>query len=229
MSERWAESCDDVRTADLALSRDPERRLALEGTRALGDALAGRPVDALRVAAGIRHAATVSNLVGPASRAGACRGHRPSRARRPIARPHRARGAGGDAGGDDALLPDHRHAGAHRGPHRRRRARRRSWRLRTSRVADRVRVVRTRLPAVAGQSWNTAGCRRRRHRRRDASGRCRSTIRSGRVSAPPGPTSPPGTWRMPPPRWTPQSRVVCATRSSSDSFAHESRPTTMSR
>ncbi len=63
LSERWVESCDDVRTADLALSRDPERRMALEGTRALGDALAGRPVDALRVAAGIRHAATVSNLV----------------------------------------------------------------------------------------------------------------------------------------------------------------------
>ena len=63
LSERWAESCDDVRNADLALGRDPERRLALEGTRALGDALAGRPVDALRVAAGIRHAATVSNLV----------------------------------------------------------------------------------------------------------------------------------------------------------------------
>ncbi len=63
LSERWSESCDDVRTADLALSRDPERRLALEGTRALGDALAGRPVDALRVAAGIRHAATVSGVV----------------------------------------------------------------------------------------------------------------------------------------------------------------------
>ena len=62
MSERWAESCDDVRNADLALSRDPERRLALEGSRALGDALAGRPVDALRVSAGIRHAATVSSL-----------------------------------------------------------------------------------------------------------------------------------------------------------------------
>ena len=63
LSERWAETCDDVRNADLALSRDPERRLALEGTRALGDAFAGKPVDALRVAAGIRHAATVANLV----------------------------------------------------------------------------------------------------------------------------------------------------------------------
>jgi LuxR family maltose regulon positive regulatory protein len=62
LSERWSESCDDVRNAELALSRDPERRLALEGTRALGDALAGMPVDALRVAAGIRHASTVSNL-----------------------------------------------------------------------------------------------------------------------------------------------------------------------
>ena len=63
LSERWAESCDDVRNAEIALSRDPERRLALEGTRSLGDALAGMPIDALRVAAGIRHAATVSNLV----------------------------------------------------------------------------------------------------------------------------------------------------------------------
>ncbi len=62
LSEGWSESCDDVRSADLALSRDPERRLALEGTRALGEALAGRPVDALRVAAGIRHVATVANL-----------------------------------------------------------------------------------------------------------------------------------------------------------------------
>jgi LuxR family maltose regulon positive regulatory protein len=63
MSERWSESCDDVRDAELALGRDPERRLVLEGTRALGYALAGMPVDALRLAAGIRHAATVSNLV----------------------------------------------------------------------------------------------------------------------------------------------------------------------
>jgi LuxR family transcriptional regulator, maltose regulon positive regulatory protein len=62
LSERWAETCDDVRIAELALSRDPERRLALEGTRALGEVLAGRPVDALRVAAGIRRAAAASNL-----------------------------------------------------------------------------------------------------------------------------------------------------------------------
>ena len=60
--ERWNDAGDDVREADLALSRDPERRLAFEGTRALGEALAGRPTDALRVAAGVRHAAEVTNL-----------------------------------------------------------------------------------------------------------------------------------------------------------------------
>ena len=38
----------------MALSREPPRRIALEGTRALGEALAGRPIDALRVAAGVR-------------------------------------------------------------------------------------------------------------------------------------------------------------------------------
>ena len=168
LSERWSESCDDVRNADLALSRDPERRLALEGTRALGDALAGRPVDALRVAAGIRHAAHRFQPGGPSRRVGARRGHRASRARRPVAGPHRARGDRGDAGGDNALLPGYRHAGAHRGAHRRRRARSRRGHLRTGRVVDRVRVLRSRLPAVAGESWNTAGRRRRRHFRRDS-------------------------------------------------------------
>ncbi len=62
LSERWDDSAGDVREADLVLSRDSERRLALEGTRALGEALAGRPVDALRVAAGVRHTAEVANL-----------------------------------------------------------------------------------------------------------------------------------------------------------------------
>jgi LuxR family maltose regulon positive regulatory protein len=38
----------------MALGREPRRRIALEGIRALGEALAGRPVDALRVAAGVR-------------------------------------------------------------------------------------------------------------------------------------------------------------------------------
>jgi LuxR family maltose regulon positive regulatory protein len=60
--ECWNDTGDDVREADLALSRDPERRLSFEGTRALGEALAGRPADALRVAAGVRHAAEITNL-----------------------------------------------------------------------------------------------------------------------------------------------------------------------
>jgi LuxR family maltose regulon positive regulatory protein len=62
LSERWDDQSDDVRGARLALSRDPERGLALEGIRSFGEALAGRPVDALRVAAGVRHAATVANM-----------------------------------------------------------------------------------------------------------------------------------------------------------------------
>ena len=62
LSEAWDEAADDVRQADLALSRDAERRLAFEGTRALGEALAGRPVDAVRVAAAVRGAAAVTNM-----------------------------------------------------------------------------------------------------------------------------------------------------------------------
>jgi LuxR family maltose regulon positive regulatory protein len=62
LSERWDDSSDEVRTAEVALSRNPERRLAFEGTRALGEALAGRPLDALRVAAGVRRAAQVSDM-----------------------------------------------------------------------------------------------------------------------------------------------------------------------
>jgi LuxR family transcriptional regulator, maltose regulon positive regulatory protein len=62
LSECWNDAGDDVREADLALSRDPERRLSFEGTRSLGEALAGRPADALRVAAGVRRAAEVTNM-----------------------------------------------------------------------------------------------------------------------------------------------------------------------
>jgi ATP/maltotriose-dependent transcriptional regulator MalT len=61
-SERWDDSSDEVRQTEVALSRDPERRLAFEGTRALGEALAGRPLDALRVSAGVRRAAQVSDM-----------------------------------------------------------------------------------------------------------------------------------------------------------------------
>ena len=62
LSERWDDNADDVREAHLAVSRDPERCVAFEGTRALGEALAGRPLDALRVAAGVRRAAAVSDM-----------------------------------------------------------------------------------------------------------------------------------------------------------------------
>ena len=62
LSERWDDASDEVRQAEVALSRDPERRLAFEGTRALGEALAGRPLDALRVAAGVRRAAQVADM-----------------------------------------------------------------------------------------------------------------------------------------------------------------------
>jgi LuxR family maltose regulon positive regulatory protein len=62
LSERWDETLDEVRQADISLKRDPHRRVAFEGTHALGLALAGRPVDALRVAGGVEHFADLGNL-----------------------------------------------------------------------------------------------------------------------------------------------------------------------
>ena len=62
MSERWDDGDDVVREAEMELRRDPERRLSFEGTRALGTALSGRPIDALRIAAGVSRAATVSSM-----------------------------------------------------------------------------------------------------------------------------------------------------------------------
>src|SRR5262249_1201095 len=52
----------EIREARLSLTRTPDRRLAYEGTRALGEALAGRPLDALRIAAGARRAADVTAM-----------------------------------------------------------------------------------------------------------------------------------------------------------------------
>ncbi len=60
-SESWDETSDELREAELALGRDPRRRASFEGIRAVGEALAGRPADALRVAAGVRGAVEVSN------------------------------------------------------------------------------------------------------------------------------------------------------------------------
>jgi LuxR family maltose regulon positive regulatory protein len=62
LGERWDDDDPDVRWVTNSLARDPERLLALEGTRALGHALAGRPADALRVAAGVAGAAANANL-----------------------------------------------------------------------------------------------------------------------------------------------------------------------
>jgi LuxR family maltose regulon positive regulatory protein len=62
LSESWDESDDRVREVELALSRDPTCHVALDGTRALGEALAGRPIDALRVAAGVRGAVSVESM-----------------------------------------------------------------------------------------------------------------------------------------------------------------------
>ena len=62
LGERWDDDADEVRAAREALDRDPERRLSFEGTRAVGLALAGRPIDALQAVAGIRHAAAVTNM-----------------------------------------------------------------------------------------------------------------------------------------------------------------------
>jgi LuxR family maltose regulon positive regulatory protein len=62
LAECWDDSGPEPRRVVRALAVTPERRLALEGTRALGEALAGRPVDALRVAAGARHACEAANL-----------------------------------------------------------------------------------------------------------------------------------------------------------------------
>lgn len=67
LSERWVDHDDGVRAARLATSRDLDRYVAFEGTRALGEALSGQPVQALRVAAGVRQAAAVSDRVIPGS------------------------------------------------------------------------------------------------------------------------------------------------------------------
>jgi LuxR family maltose regulon positive regulatory protein len=63
LSESWDDDHPVVRDATIAMSRDPRRGISLEGVRALGYALAGRPVDALRIAAGIGHAAPTMSIL----------------------------------------------------------------------------------------------------------------------------------------------------------------------
>jgi LuxR family maltose regulon positive regulatory protein len=63
LSERWDDDDPFVRDATIAMRRDPRRGVSLEGIRALGHALAGRPVDALRIAAGVRHIAPTMSIL----------------------------------------------------------------------------------------------------------------------------------------------------------------------
>jgi LuxR family maltose regulon positive regulatory protein len=61
LSEEWSTS-PQTRAIQLEMGRDPQRRLGFEGVHALGEALAGHPIDALRIAAGVREAAAVANM-----------------------------------------------------------------------------------------------------------------------------------------------------------------------
>lgn len=62
LDERWDDANDEVRSPEVALSRSLEQRLSFEGTRAMGLALAGHPIEALEAVAGIRQAAAVTNM-----------------------------------------------------------------------------------------------------------------------------------------------------------------------
>jgi len=62
LAERWDDASAEVRKLALTIAAAPERRLALEGTRALGAALDGRPVDALRLVAGTREASEQTSM-----------------------------------------------------------------------------------------------------------------------------------------------------------------------
>jgi LuxR family maltose regulon positive regulatory protein len=62
LAERWDDAGHAPREVLRALGAVPERRVSLEGTRALAAALTGRPVDALRLAVGARHASEASSM-----------------------------------------------------------------------------------------------------------------------------------------------------------------------
>lgn len=63
LAECWDDKDPDVRDATFAMARDPERSVSLEGIRSLGCALAGQPVDAIRIAAGVHHAAAHMSIL----------------------------------------------------------------------------------------------------------------------------------------------------------------------
>ncbi|WP_421741606.1 LuxR C-terminal-related transcriptional regulator [Cellulomonas sp.] len=62
LSERWDDDSGQLEQVRLELGTDPERRLRYEGIHALGEALAGRPLDALRIAAGVRDVVAVGSM-----------------------------------------------------------------------------------------------------------------------------------------------------------------------
>ena len=62
LDERWDDEGAAVGDARTGAGSDSERRIAFEGTRAIGLALAGQPLDALRTAAGVRKLAGTARL-----------------------------------------------------------------------------------------------------------------------------------------------------------------------
>jgi LuxR family maltose regulon positive regulatory protein len=64
LDERWSDRSAEVAEVRFALGHDASRRTAFEGTRAVGLALAGEPLEAVRVAAGVRRAAEEAEARG---------------------------------------------------------------------------------------------------------------------------------------------------------------------
>ncbi|WP_244928469.1 LuxR C-terminal-related transcriptional regulator [Nocardioides sp. W7] len=62
LDERWLDRSAEVDRLCLGVSKDAHRTTALEGTRAVGLALAGHPIDALRTAAGVRRVANAGDM-----------------------------------------------------------------------------------------------------------------------------------------------------------------------
>ncbi len=62
LDERWSDSGSVVGEGRVAVANDSDRRLAHEGARAVGLALAGHPLDSQRVAAGVRRAAESAEM-----------------------------------------------------------------------------------------------------------------------------------------------------------------------
>ncbi|HTW14027.1 MAG TPA: LuxR C-terminal-related transcriptional regulator [Nocardioides sp.] len=62
LDERWSDGGPEVRRVWLGVTKDAPRATAFEGTRAVGLALAGQPLDAVRTAAGVRRTAEDGDL-----------------------------------------------------------------------------------------------------------------------------------------------------------------------